>query len=719
MTIDDVRTVFENKSPQEVLIKGLQQYLNTEESDFEILKSQFDNLEYKNITEPISYFEESISDIINNWNEYEWLYNLLQDENSRTTLCLMLMAKLTLDTTFIEKAFSEEPIYFSKQIWGHLSQETYLDCGAFDGDTVESFVLSCPDYVKIYAFEPVPEVMRLCKNNLQDLYNLENSNIIYMEYATSDIQGEVCFDVGTMNGESKQSETGSIKCKCMPIDLINDNNVSLIKMDIEGAEAAAIEGAKNIIANNTPKMAICIYHKPGDFWRIPHLILNINSNYHFVIRHHDYEVYSETVLYCVPTLSKDFVMENSSIALDRLRVVIDKVNSLTKAEYQNLFQHGKDKKWYLSQLRNQNNRIIELDSWITELEKARAYDEAQIKSKDERISELESWTSELEKARAYDEAQIKSKDERISELESWTTEQENAKQWLLSEIQYRDSRIKELDAQLNRERILFGESDNNRTTCAPVYQNEDNVNELFWLKDRIKGFDHIVSLGYNCEVSFRIEDYQQEKLDSYPLSWAYVKDQDDLTNALEHLDETAKETIREYVPGSGMFNINELNIDVHTTVDKSLVPTYDDAQFYSFVEEASAEISKRFNYLNQKWVSLLNGDESTLFLLKLQSWKSVESCYEVILSVNHWLYNNYKSRKYLLACFTDKDDVFDYLCCKEIAGFSPHITITKIGRFATDDNTHDGGDINSWLKAIEKWDHLASIDEPYYNVESN
>ncbi len=480
MNLDDVKKVFYGKSAEDVLIKGLQHYLDTDETDLGLLKDRFDKLEYNSITEPVSYFKDSISDIIDNWNEYVWLYDVLHDEISRTTLCHMLMAKLTLDTTFIEKVFSEEAIYFSKKIWGQLSQETYIDCGAFDGDTVDSFVISCPNYTKIYAFEPIPEVIRLCENNLKGLNSLANANIIYMNYAASDFQGEVSFDVGTMNGESRQSETGSIKCKCIPIDLIGEKNISFIKMDIEGAEADAIRGAKGVISGNTPKMAICIYHKPGDFWKIPRLIENINPNYHFAIRQHDYEVYSETVLYCIPTFLRQITqtsIEDWLGTLERLRVAIGSMHNLSRAEYQNLLQHGKDKKWFLSQLQNQKKRLCELEDWIVQLENVRAYDEEQIKSKDARITELEGWTSELEETKAYDEEQIKSKDARIAELESWTSELEKArvfdkkqieskdariaeleswaaeldkaKSWFLSEIQERDAKIKELIEQLD------------------------------------------------------------------------------------------------------------------------------------------------------------------------------------------------------------------------------------------------------------------------------
>lgn len=37
-------------------------------------------------------------------------------------------------------------------------------------------------------------------------------------------------------------------------------------------------------------------------------------------------------------------------------------------------------------------------------------------------------------------------------------------------------------------------------------------------------YDHIISLGYNCEVSFRIKDFFG-KLESYPFTWVYINNQ--------------------------------------------------------------------------------------------------------------------------------------------------------------------------------------------------
>ena len=57
-------------------------------------------------------------------------------------------------------------------------------------------------------------------------------------------------------------------------------------MDIEGSELAAIEGAKEIIKEYHPTMAISVYHKKYDFWKIPQQILAIRSDYKLYMRHY-------------------------------------------------------------------------------------------------------------------------------------------------------------------------------------------------------------------------------------------------------------------------------------------------------------------------------------------------------------------------------------------------------------------------------------------------
>ena len=80
-----------------------------------------------------------------------------------------------------------------------------------------------------------------------------------------------------------------------------EQNITFIQMDIEGAELEALKGAKKIISHNHPVLAICIYHKPDDFYQIPLYIHSLYQNYHFFIRHHCKNRGSETVCYAIPS----------------------------------------------------------------------------------------------------------------------------------------------------------------------------------------------------------------------------------------------------------------------------------------------------------------------------------------------------------------------------------------------------------------------------------
>ena len=69
-------------------------------------------------------------------------------------------------------------------------------------------------------------------------------------------------------------------------------------MDIEGAEREAIIGARNIIKSQKPKMAVSIYHKKEDIWELPKLLIEINPEYKFYLRHYSFRD-AETVLYAI------------------------------------------------------------------------------------------------------------------------------------------------------------------------------------------------------------------------------------------------------------------------------------------------------------------------------------------------------------------------------------------------------------------------------------
>ena len=77
-----------------------------------------------------------------------------------------------------------------------------------------------------------------------------------------------------------------------------DDGVTYIKMDIEGAELNALAGCQETIRTNRPKLAICVYHRPSDYFEIPRLIHLMRPDYRLYLRQHS-PFNIDTVLYAV------------------------------------------------------------------------------------------------------------------------------------------------------------------------------------------------------------------------------------------------------------------------------------------------------------------------------------------------------------------------------------------------------------------------------------
>jgi hypothetical protein len=69
-------------------------------------------------------------------------------------------------------------------------------------------------------------------------------------------------------------------------------------MDIEGSEEDALMGACRAIQNHAPKLAISVYHKATDFWKLPLLIKRLHSGYRLYLRHYTNEIV-DTVCYAL------------------------------------------------------------------------------------------------------------------------------------------------------------------------------------------------------------------------------------------------------------------------------------------------------------------------------------------------------------------------------------------------------------------------------------
>ena len=74
------------------------------------------------------------------------------------------------------------------------------------------------------------------------------------------------------------------------------SRIDFLKMDIEGSELAALQGAEKTLRQFKPKLAISIYHKFSDFFEIPLFLQSLSLGYRFYVDHYTIHA-EETVLY--------------------------------------------------------------------------------------------------------------------------------------------------------------------------------------------------------------------------------------------------------------------------------------------------------------------------------------------------------------------------------------------------------------------------------------
>lgn len=247
----------------------------------------------------MSDFED---DFLANKDEYIKTYDLLADEESKRIFEKIINFKISFDFTFMEGFFNNfDEQYFDKELIPDFKNITFLDGGAYVGDTLKQIIKNYPDYKKIYCAEPNALHLKIAKRDFGHLENVEFLNCGLGAKKESLEESNTNQHHGSHDYQATNTNT---------IDNLIDEKIDFIKLDIEGAEQDAIIGAKETIKKYTPLLAICIYHKANDWYKVPSLVLQINNEYEIYIRHYMEGIY-ETVMYFIPkTLKKTNLNSN-------------------------------------------------------------------------------------------------------------------------------------------------------------------------------------------------------------------------------------------------------------------------------------------------------------------------------------------------------------------------------------------------------------------------
>ena len=183
--------------------------------------------------------------------------------------------------------------------------DTVIDAGACWGDTALYFAYHSGQDGRVFSYEFVPRNLEIFSKNLA-LNPQLSDRVSIVEHAAWNNSGQILHfgDNGPGTSVSSVSVNNNDAIETLSIDdLVKVKKISrvdFIKMDIEGSELKALQGAIKTIKKHRPRLAICIYHQLIDFTEIPEFILSLDLGYRLYIRHYTIHA-EETILFAKAT----------------------------------------------------------------------------------------------------------------------------------------------------------------------------------------------------------------------------------------------------------------------------------------------------------------------------------------------------------------------------------------------------------------------------------
>jgi FkbM family methyltransferase len=180
----------------------------------------------------------------------------------------------------------------------------FVDGGAYHGDTVRAFARHDVVVKDWIAFEP-------------DLANSAALSRTAGEAAVGSATlypcafGDRTEDIGFADGAASGSGSGSgshiavgesvtSQIRAVALDeVVVGYSPNFVKLDVEGAEAAAINGMAAMLERGRPAIAASIYHTPYDLWEIQAMVSTVLCDAKLYLSQYGYNAF-DTVLYAIP-----------------------------------------------------------------------------------------------------------------------------------------------------------------------------------------------------------------------------------------------------------------------------------------------------------------------------------------------------------------------------------------------------------------------------------
>jgi FkbM family methyltransferase len=225
---------------------------------------------------------------------------LWTDDSSREEYVAQVGFRASMDFALISRTVGGTH-YFPPDLISLREDEVFVDCGAFDGDTIADFVQQTVGrFQRVVAFEPDPLTYLKLQQRVRSMEPEIGEKIELRREATGrkpelssiEATGTMMSTVGSGSSVIQVNDLDSALACIDP---------TYIKFDIEGFEPEALMGASHLLARTRPILALSIYHLQDHLWKIPLLLASLlGAEYRFFLRPHGAEAW-DLVCYAIPT----------------------------------------------------------------------------------------------------------------------------------------------------------------------------------------------------------------------------------------------------------------------------------------------------------------------------------------------------------------------------------------------------------------------------------
>ena len=228
-------------------------------------------------------------------------FELLGDARSRQEFLAQLRFRLLGDFDGLPHPVAEQQ-YLAADLFGYNDDEAFVDGGAYDGDTLRSYLCARPGFASYMALEPDPANCKALRQYVASLpaRSANESRCCHSRrtHPASEWEsrewirgGRACPD-GSCRERHRRPMRPIGRAACRPAN-------ELPKAGHRRSGARGNQGWFGSIQRDRPVIAVCVYHSQDHLWRLPLLIDSSSHDYRFHLRPYNEEGW-DLVCYAVP-----------------------------------------------------------------------------------------------------------------------------------------------------------------------------------------------------------------------------------------------------------------------------------------------------------------------------------------------------------------------------------------------------------------------------------